>query len=73
MAALVLAMAVAICLIELRLTGDFLVDWLWFSAIRYLHVFLTTIVAEAEVFSAVFLQPPSSCGNGSLASRFARS
>jgi uncharacterized membrane protein (UPF0182 family) len=35
--------------------GDFLVDWLWFSAIGYLGVFWTTIFAEAAVFFAVFL------------------
>ena len=73
-AALVLAMVVAIALIVLGLTGDFLVDWLWFSAIGYLHVFWTTIVAEAEVFSAVFLATAIILWvNGSFASRFARS
>jgi hypothetical protein len=45
-----------ICLI---LLGDFLVDWLWFSAIGYLNVFWTIIIAEAEVFFSVFLLPPA--------------
>jgi uncharacterized membrane protein (UPF0182 family) len=43
-----------ICLILLGLTGDFLVDWLWYSKIGYLGVW-TTIAAEAEVFFAVFM------------------
>jgi uncharacterized membrane protein (UPF0182 family) len=49
------AAVVAICLILLGVMGDFLVDWLWFSAIGYLGVFWTTIFAEAAVFFAVFL------------------
>jgi uncharacterized membrane protein (UPF0182 family) len=54
--------------------GDFLVDWLWFSTIGYLGVFWTTIVAEAEVFFAVFLATAIILWvNGLLASRFARS
>ena len=32
-AGLIIAMVVAICLILLGLTGDFLVDWLWFYSI----------------------------------------
>src|SRR5882757_51517 len=68
------AMVVSICLILLGLAGDFLVDWLWFFAIGYLDVFWTTIVAEAEVFSAVFVATAIILWvNGSLASRFARS
>src|SRR5262245_22360363 len=56
-AVVVLAIAaaiVAVCLILLGITGDFLVDWLWFSAIGYAGVFWTTVFAEAAVFSAVF-------------------
>src|SRR5262245_45411345 len=64
----------AICLILLGLTGDFLVDWLWFSAIGYLDIFWTTVIAEAEVFFAVFMATAIILWvNGSLASRFARS
>src|ERR1700746_3566647 len=64
----------SICLILLGLTGDFLVDWLWFSTIGYLGVFWTTIVAEAEVFFGVFVATAIILWvNGSLASRFARS
>src|ERR1700730_8009495 len=54
--ALVVAAVVGLtCLILLGLTGDLLVDWLWFSAIGYVGVFWTTIIAEAEVFFAVFV------------------
>jgi uncharacterized protein len=64
----------AICLILLGITSDFLVDWLWFSAIGYLGVFWTIIVAEAGVFFAVFLVTAVVLWvNGWLASRFARS
>src|SRR5258708_6985062 len=73
-ALIITAAVVAICLILLGVTGDFLVDWLWFSAIGYLGVFRTTIVAEAEVFFAVFLATAIILWvNGWLASRFARS
>jgi uncharacterized protein len=66
--------ALSICLILLGLTGDFLVDWLWFSTVGYSDVFWTTIVAEAEVFLAVFVATAIILWvNGSLASRFARS
>jgi uncharacterized membrane protein (DUF485 family) len=62
---------VAICLI---LLGDFLVDWLWFSAIGYLNVFWTIIIAEAEVFFSVFVATAIILwANGWLASRFTRS
>src|SRR5215813_864109 len=62
-----------ICFILLGIIGGLLVDWLWFSAIGYLSVFWTTIVAEAEVFSAVFIATAIILwANGSLALRFAR-
>jgi uncharacterized membrane protein (UPF0182 family) len=73
-ALLIAAIVVLICLILLGLTGDFLVDWLWFSTIGYLGVFWTTIVAEAEVFFGVFVATAIILWvNGSLAYRFARS
>ena len=73
-ALIIAAIVVLICLILLGLTADFLVDWLWFSAIGYLGVFWTTIVAEAEVFFAVFVATAIILWvNGSLAFRFARS
>src|SRR5215831_5223841 len=46
---------VAIGLIVLGFTGDFLVDWLWFSEVRYLDVFWTVVIAKALVFSLVFV------------------
>ena len=73
-AALIVAAIVGlICLILLGLTGDFLVDWLWFSAIGYWGVFWTTILAEAEVFFAVFAATAIILWvNGSLAHSFAQ-
>jgi uncharacterized membrane protein (UPF0182 family) len=63
----------AIGLILLGLTGDFLVDWLWFSAIGYSDVFWTTIGAEAGVYFAIFVATAIILWvNGSLAFRFAR-
>ena len=34
---IIAAIVLSICLILLGLTGDFLVDWLWFSTIGYLY------------------------------------
>src|SRR6516165_11926496 len=60
-------------LILLGLTGDFLVDWLWFSAIGYLPVYWTTIGAKALVFLAAFLTAAIILWvNGWFASRYAR-
>src|ERR1700680_3172244 len=62
-----------ICLILLGLASDFLVDWLWFSSIGYLQVFLTTIAAKAVVFLAVGTATAIILWlNGRLAMRFAR-
>src|ERR1035437_1484949 len=73
-ALIVAAIIFSICLILLGLIGGFLVDWLWFSAIGYFGVFWTTIVAEAEVFIAVFVATTIILWvNGSLAFRFAQS
>src|SRR6266567_6089115 len=61
-------------MVALAFTADLLVDWLWFSAIGYLGVFWTTIVAESEVFFAVFVATAIALWvNGLLAFRFARS
>ena len=71
---IIAAIVLSICLVLLGLTGDFLVDWLWFSTIGYLGVFWTTIAAEAEVFFAVFVATAIILWvNGSIASRFGRS
>ena len=39
---IIAAVFAGICLILLWLASDFLVDWLWFSSIGYLQVFLTS-------------------------------
>jgi len=51
----IIGAVLAVCLILLGLTGEFLVDWLWFSALGYPGVFWTTVFAQAKVFLAVFL------------------
>ena len=43
---IVTAIIAAVCLILLGLIGDFLVDWMWFSAIGYSQVFWTTVAAN---------------------------
>src|SRR5206468_8619686 len=71
---IIAAIVLSICLILLGLTGDFLVDWLWFSSVGYSGVFWTTIAAEAEVFFAVFVATAIILWvNGLIASRFGRS
>ncbi|MGL5168251.1 MAG: UPF0182 family protein [Afipia sp.] len=54
-ALLTAAIAGAVSLVLLGLTGAILVDWMWFSAIGYLNVFWTTIGAKAGVFFVVFI------------------
>ncbi len=69
---LIAAIVVGICLILLELAGDFLVDWLWFSSIGYLQVFLTSIGAKVAVFFAVLVPTAVILWlNGLLAVRFA--
>src|SRR3974377_1239388 len=69
-------LALLLLLIFFTLLGSmvgFLVDWLWFSAVGYLNVFWTIIVAKAELFLAVFVATASILWlNGALAFRFAR-
>src|ERR1700688_605695 len=70
---IIAAIIVGICLILLGLASDFLVDWLWFSSIGYLPVFLTSIGAKALVFFAVLTATAVILWlNGLLAVRFAR-
>src|SRR3984957_17431087 len=67
------AVAVGACLFLLGLASDLLVDWLWFSSIGFLQVFLTTITAKAVVFLAVWTATAIILWlNGWLAMRFAR-
>lgn len=73
-ALIIAAIIVLTCLILMGLTGHVLVNWLWFSAIGYSDVFWTTIIAEAEIFFAVFVATAIILWvNGLLAFRFARS
>ena len=72
-ALLIAIIVVVTCLILLGTMASFLVDWLWFSAVGYLHVFWTIIIAKAEVFLAVFVATASILWmNGLLALRLAR-
>ena len=67
------AIIVAIGLILLGLVNNFLVDWLWFSAIGYSPVFWTTFGAEAAVFFTVLVATGIILWtNGWLAFNFAR-
>ena len=60
------------CLITLGFAADFLVDWLWFSAIGYRHVFWTIFGAKAALFLAVFAASALFLWlNGNLAYRLA--
>jgi uncharacterized membrane protein (UPF0182 family) len=69
-----LGLVVAAGLILLGLTGDFLVDWLWFSELGYLDVFWTVVIARAVVFGLVFVPTAVVLWlNGWLAFRYARS
>jgi uncharacterized protein len=61
------------CLYVLGLATDFLVDWLWFSAVGYLSVFWIIFGAKAVLFFAVFVVSTFALWmNAALASRFAR-
>jgi uncharacterized membrane protein (UPF0182 family) len=59
--------------VALGLASDFLVDWLWFSAVGYREVFLTTFSAKAGLFGAVFVGSAIPVWvSGTLALRYAR-
>jgi uncharacterized membrane protein (UPF0182 family) len=61
------------CRIALRLASDFVVDWLWFSAVGYFDVFWTIFGAKATLFFAVFAVSTVALWiNGTLAFRAAR-
>ena len=56
-----------------RVAGEVLVDWLWFSSVGYLQVFWTSLAAEAAVFGCVFTATAVLLWlNGWLARRLAR-
>src|SRR5260370_27536704 len=70
---IILAVLAGACLILLGLASDFLVDWLWFSSLGYLPVFLTTIGANAVVFFAPWTATAIIVWlNGLIAMRFGR-
>jgi uncharacterized protein len=67
------AVVVGIFLMLLGLASDLLVDWLWFSSIGYLQVFLTSIGAKAVLFFVVLTATAVILWlNGLLALHFAR-
>ena len=55
--------AVAAFFIALWIVLDFLVDWLWFSTLGYLGVFLTTFAAKAASSSLCSRHQPLSYGS----------
>jgi uncharacterized protein len=70
---IIAAVASGICLILLGLASDLLVDWLWFSSIGYLQVFLRSLGAKASLFFAVLTGTGVIVWlNGLLAVRLAR-
>jgi uncharacterized protein len=63
---------IAACLIALGFGVDFLVDWLWFSAVGYTAVFWTILGTKVALFLAVFAASAILLWlNGSLAYRLA--
>src|ERR1700758_1071464 len=56
-----------------RVAGEVLVDWFWFSSVGYLQVFWTSLAAEAAVFGCAFTATAVLLWlNGWLARRLAR-
>ena len=53
-AAAVTVVIIGACLLALRRAAEFLVDWLWFSAVDYPDVFWTILGAKVALFLAVF-------------------
>jgi uncharacterized protein len=72
-ALVIVAVVIVVCLIVLEVIGDFLVDWLWFSAVGYLPVFWTTFGAKVASYAAAFMATAIILRtNGTLASCIAR-
>jgi len=64
---------VAAFFIALGIVLGFLVDWLWFSTLGYLSVFLTSFVAKASLFLVVFATSAIILWlNGTLAQRLVK-
>jgi uncharacterized membrane protein (UPF0182 family) len=69
----VAAVLLIIFLWLLRVAGEVLVDWLWFSSVGYSQVFWTSLAAQAAVFGSVFVATAVVLWlNGWLARRYAR-
>ena len=69
-ALIVAAIVLVLGLIVLGLTGDVLVDLLWFSEIGYRDVFWTILSTKAAVAAAVFVICATFVGlNGIVATR----
>jgi len=70
---IIAAIVLIIVLWLIRVAGDVLVDWLWFSSVGYLQVFWTSLAAQAAVFGGVWIATGSVLWlNGWLARRLAR-
>ena len=64
---------IAVFFIALWFAADFLVDWLWFSTVGYLNVFLTIFGTKVALFIAVFVTSALFLWlNGALAHRLAK-
>ena len=64
---------IAAFFIALWFAADFLVDWLWFSTVGYLNVFLTIFGTKVALFIAVFATSALFLWlNGALAHRLAK-
>ncbi len=64
---------IAAFFIALWFAADFLVDWLWFSTVGYLNIFLTVFGTKVALFIAVFATSALFLWlNGALAHRLAK-
>ena len=70
---IIAAIVAVICWLMLRVAGDVLVDWLWFSSVGYSQIFWRALTAEAAIFVAAFTTTGAFLWlNGWLARRLAR-
>lgn len=70
---IIAAVVLIVFLWLVRVAGEVLVDWLWFSSVGYVQVFWTTLAAQAAMFVGVFTATGIVLWlNGSLARRLAR-
>ena len=69
----VAAITIVACLTLLGIIADFLVDWIWFSAVGYQEVFWTVFTTRISLFLMVFMATAITLWwNGWLASRLAK-